>query len=72
MGKEGKMKILYSFWVDTETNEVMTAGTITAMEAAGIMQQLAIAEAVQKAKSDNGNKEVEEYAVTGLPQQGES
>ena len=61
------MKAIFTFHIDTDTGEAAMAGNITIQQALGIMQQLAIAEAVQ-ASRDNGNKEAAN-ATTGLPQQ---
>ena len=61
------MKVLFTFYFDTETQEAGMTVNIPAQQAAVMLQQLAITDAVNRAKSDNGNKE-EANATTGLPQ----
>ena len=62
------MKVLFTFYFDTETQEAGMTGNIPAQQAAVMLQQLAITDAVNRAKSDNDNKEGAN-ATTGLPQQ---
>ena len=63
------MKAIFTFHIDTDTGETAIAGNITIQQALGIMQQLAIAEAVQLSRN-NGKEEDKEVAnaTTGLPQ----
>lgn len=52
------MKILYTFTFDTETQEAATAGNVSTPNAVQILQQIAIAEAIEFGRKKNG-KEVE-------------
>ena len=46
--------IIFSFCFDPKTKEAAVAGNIGIQQALGLLQQLAITEAVNKAKRDNG------------------